>query len=366
MTRISIPFLLAVILALFPRSVSAEEVTIGWIGALSGDSAAIGSDSLAALKSAVNDANAATNSKGITFSLLVEDDGYDVARALTAYEKLKSSVSSRFIFVSTYGAVFALAKRAEKDQVVLIDTLDCNDELIRAGESLLCLASRTESIADNFISAIKENGGGKVAVLYEEEAWFNFIVRGLSDALGNDLVQVAAPTKSGDYRSELVRVKNSGAKHLVLLGNDAMGLAVKQASDAGLKLKLYSIASITSPGFMALAGPSLEGATVSHWEAPRSEGFEAFLTSFVRDNKRSPFFEFVAAPTYDAGRIVTDSFREAMVSMNRRDLRGMIISRPPYSGSSGVIRFDRDGAVRSIRERLFTFRAGKLEPLALP
>ena len=346
-------------------ALQAEDLTIGWIGALTGDAAGIGTEILASLETAVSEVNAQGGIAGRPIKVVAEDDGYVVARALTAYEKLRSSVNSHIIFVSTYGAMFALGRRPEQHGLLIIDTLDCNDELVKVSNYHFCLASRTESIAENFIKAIQSRGGGKIAVLYEEEAWFNFIVRGLKQALGPNLLEVTAPVHSGDYQAELLQIKQNGAKHLILLGNDSMGRAVKQAAVMQLNVPLYSIAGVMSPGYQKLAGSALEGVIVSHWEAPRAEAFRRFQQSFMKKTGRGVALEFVAAPTYDAAQVVLAVLARAAKehpTLAAAQLRTLLLESPAFGGVSGLIKFDPDGAVRSINETLFLYQQGTLRP----
>ena len=343
----------------------AQELTVGWIGALTGDAAGIGTEIAGSLEAAVTEMNQQGGIGGRRLRVLAEDDGYEITQALNAYEKLKSRVNTRVIFMSTYGALFALGQRPQQDRIVIIDTLDCNDSLAAVSQYHFCAATRTESIAGNFITAIAANGGGKVAVLYEEEAWFNFIVRGLRTAYGRDLVEVTAPVRVGDYRAELMRIKASGAKHLILLGNDAMGRAVKQLADLKIEVPLYSIAGIMSPGFQRLAGPALEGTFVSHWEAGRTAAFDRFRALFSAVNKRTPVLEFVAVPTYDAARVLFGALGRVAPAGDPVDgsaLRQALLAAPAYDGISGTIRFEADGAVRTILEKPYVFRAGALQP----
>ena len=81
-------------------------------------------------------------------------------------------------------------------------------------------ATRTESIGEAFLEQIKFSGGGVVGVLYEQEAWFNFIVNTLRRHLGTKLVEVVASVQSGDYRKEVLKLKGAKVNHVVFLGND--------------------------------------------------------------------------------------------------------------------------------------------------
>ena len=139
---------------------------------------------------------------------------------------------------------------------------------------------------------------------------------------------------------------------------------MKQAADLRLRVQLYSIAGITSPGFQKLAGPALEGAVVSHWEARRGgSAYESFRARFKAANGKDPILDFVAAPTFDAASLALRTRRVVQRPVTAAARRGDLLGGPPFDGVSGPIEFDPDGAVRSIRERLFRFEKGRLIPI---
>ena len=61
--------------------------------------------------------------------LVVEDDRYETARAVTAYQKFTKINRVAAILTPTYGGVFATAEHARGDGVAVIDTLDCNEAI---------------------------------------------------------------------------------------------------------------------------------------------------------------------------------------------------------------------------------------------
>jgi ABC-type branched-subunit amino acid transport system substrate-binding protein len=49
-------------------------------------------------------------------------------------------------------------------------------------------------------------------------------------------------------------------------------------------------------------------------------------------------------------------------SREAAEIRKALSSQPAFTGISGQIDMDSDGAVRSIQEKLFVYRSGKLVP----
>ncbi len=341
----------------------AENLRIGYIGSLTGDAGVIGSEIARTLEVSINQVNENGGINGRSVELIAEDDGYEVKRTLTAYESLKRRINSKVIFMSTYGGLFALGKRAENDDIVLVDTLDCNDDLIKTSGMHTCVATRTESIGEAFFQNIGAHGQGKVGVLYEQEAWFNFIVNNLKQQLGDRLIEVVAPVQAGDYRAEVLKLKSSRVEQVIFLGNDSMGKAVAQARDFGLKGQFYSIAGVMSPNFGALAGNSLNGMLVSNWLIPRNAAFADFNTRYRARYGSDVTLEFVAGPTRDATTLVFNALRKTLTTdggVSGAKVRGEMVDQQEFDGITGRIKMDGDGAVRTIRETLFRYDNGKL------
>ena len=117
----------------------AENLKVGYIGALTGDAAGIGTEIAMVLQVSIDEINQTGGINGRKLELVAEDDGYEVRRTLSAYEKLKSGINSKVIFMTTYGGLFAIGKRAENDGIVLVDTLDCNDDIVKTSQMHTCV-----------------------------------------------------------------------------------------------------------------------------------------------------------------------------------------------------------------------------------
>lgn len=338
----------------------ADSLKIGYIGALTGDAAAIGTEIAKTLQVAVTDINASGGINGKSVELVLQDDGYQITKALSAYESIKGRINSNVIFMTTYGALFALGKRPETDGKVIIDTLDCNDHIVRISGMHTCVATRTESIAETFLAVIRERGGGPVGVLYEDEAWFNFLVAAVRRGHRGEVVEINAPVQAADYRAEVLKLKSSNVRHIIFLGNDSMGRAMKQARDIGIEANFYSIASVMSPGFQSLAQEALEVTVVSNWTIPVNEFAQKFSRRFEEVNGRKIQLEFVAGPTADAARLLFDTLRALGDWPSGQAIRQEMPNHEPFHGVSGTIKMDADGAVRSILEIPFVYQRGKL------
>ena len=343
---------------LFARTASAESIKIGWMGPLTGNSAVLGIDSVKAAQIAIDQANAASGNQR-RFELLVEDDHYDTAKAVSAYTKLVAQ-GAIAIIASTYGGVFATANRAVKDGVVVIDPLDCNDEIAKLADNTFCIATQSESVGRAISHDIESKALSPVGIIYDEKNPFMTLVANVVSQTNVDVAYSSGIDQSvSDFKTELLRAKSKNVRALVLLGHDPMGKAMQQGRALGINAQFYTIGTITSPGYQQLAGASANGALVAYWEAPRGEAFEAFLNTFTQKVGRPPILELATIPTYDTAKILTKALRDKEPTTEQ--LKEFLSKLKEYPGLSGTITMDKDGAVRTIHEVIYTFNDGKLE-----
>lgn len=337
-----------------------QELKVGWIGALTGNSAVIGIDAKGAIESVLKASQKDLLGKNKKITFIIEDDGYEVLKAVKAYDKLVSIDKVKVIFVSTYGAIFTLAPRAERDGVLLIDTLDCNDDIAALPGSVFCLASRTESIGETIYQAIQQQKGKKIAILSEEEAWCNFVSNTVAKELTKAKIEFSVSKVDSaeiNFKSYVAKIKGYNPDGVVVIGNDQFGSALAQLKNALPQAKYYSIGSISSPGFKKLAGDAVEGVFVSDYGAKLTPSYAKFQEIFSRHVGRKPFLDLAAAPAYDAATLIVNTFLRTGHTEGVELYKSLLLT-PDTVGASGDIHIDPDGAVRSIRERMFVINNG--------
>ena len=108
---------------------------------------------------------------------------------------------------------------------------------------------------------------------------------------------------------------------------------------------------------------------ITFWQSNGSPAYDRFQAAFSERYKASPMLQFAAVPAYDAAVLLLAAMRREAgkrgvieTARVRRDL----LHVTDYSGASGVITFDPDGAVRTIQERLYRLQDGVLTEYAPP
>jgi branched-chain amino acid transport system substrate-binding protein len=346
-----------------------QTIKIGWTGPLTGNSAVLGVDSVQAVRLAIDEANTKGGIRGQKLELLVEDDQYDTAKAVSAYSKLVSQ-GARAIIASTYGGVVATADRAVKDEVVIINPLDCNNKIAALSGNTFCIATESESVARAIGGDIRKTDLTPVLTLFDEKNPFMELVQetlkqSLSESSKSLFIglDMAAP----DFRSVLLKAKSLGIKSIVFLGHDPMGQAMREARSLGINAQFYTVGTITSPGFQSLADKAADGTKVAYWEAPRGPALSTFLKDFEAKAGRPPILELATIPSYDAAKVLLLAITQATLRSKTtmkgefvRLLKESLYGVKDFSGLSGAISMDADGAVRSIKEAMYTYNGGKL------
>ena len=171
-----------------------------------------------------------------------------------------------------------------------------------------------------------------------------------------------------DFRSMLLKSRQAKSGSYVFYGYDDLGNAMSQARDLGIKAPFYSVNTVMSPGFQETAKTALEGTYISTYLAPRTARYEAFIKKFKEKTKTTPSFEPSTFPSYDTVKLLAQGVREHRKLKSEKPLKVFLkeylYSVQNYDGLSGQISVDTDGAARSLKNKLFKFKAGNLEEIA--
>ena len=358
---------------------AAADIPIGWIGPLTGNAAVLGVDTVPAIELAIEEINAAGGINGEELVLHVEDDQYITAKTISAYNTLVHSRGIRIVFVLTYGGLSALAPRAQRDGVILLDTLDADEDTAKLPSNTFCIAKTTESLGVGVASQILANNDLPLAVLYfDGDPFMGTLARSLIDELAKhgkkpEIVETYNDTTS-DFRSLATRIISRKIKSVVLLGYDQLGLAARTIRDLGGTTQLYGVNTATSPGFRKIAGDSVENMRGVVFVAPRTDTLKRFEERFVSRVGRSWQFESSTLPSYDAmhlvaralsspGALATTSSDTPTIRIEK--IRESLLAVKDYRGISGTITLDPDGITRSLSVFPGVFRDARFIPASV-
>ncbi|MCB0325645.1 MAG: ABC transporter substrate-binding protein, partial [Bdellovibrionales bacterium] len=332
-------------LVLFTTEVRSEPIKIGWIGPLTGDAAVLGMDSMPAAQMVFEEVNSAGGIAGRRIELVVEDDQYLTAKTVSAYQKLVHQDKVNVVITLTYGGLFAIAERAQRDDVLLIDPLDCDQRIAMLPENVICISKRSEDLGLVPAAYVVEQELTPAAVLYFDGDPFMGVV---AEATKNRLMELqgVAPllltynNQNLDFRPQLLRIRASGAKSIFFYGYDSLGRGMAEARGLGIDAAFVGLNTVASPDFMALAGSALEGSHVSLWRAPRTPRFTEFIEQFRQKVGREPRFETSMIPSYDIATLIVKALRDGGTSADGRPdmkaIKSSLYSTKDFEGLSGT------------------------------
>ncbi len=343
-----------------------EVIKIGYIGPLSGPSAVLGMDAIKAIEIAAEEINAAGGIDDVPVQIIAEDDQYIPAKTLTAYQKLVKVDGVDVLLVSTYGGVFTISDRAKEDGVIIIDPLDCNDELAALNENIFCVATETESIGTSLADHLITQGKTKAGLLYSTKDNFMSLVAAAFKkrfaASGGLTAEESFSYTDTDFRTQLLKLSEMQPDAIVFLGHDETGIAMRQARELGSTALFMATGTVTSPGLQQASGGTAEGTIFAYWEPAGDSPFaKAFEAKFIEKVGRPPILPLTTHPAYDSMLMLNKA-----LSGTGGDIEAIkqgIYATKSLTGTTGVITVDADGAVR-IKESAFMLKQGR--PVRLP
>lgn len=351
---------------------TAKTVTIGFVGAKTGDNANLGINIRDGIKVAVNEENA--KGDGVTIALKEFDTGGDAAQATTVAPQFLQDTS----VVGTVGPAFSgetkaliplyqdaglvfispSATNAKLPTVVQNETVfhrDIADDDLQASGIATYLSTVAKPKKVAYINDNSEYGKGLAVA-----------TQALSEKKGLKTadVEVVDP-KAQDFSATVNKVKGSGADLVFYGGYYAeAGRLRKQLVDAGVKVEFISGDGSLDPGFITAAGPAAaEGAKLScpcNLAFATSTGkLKTFYDAFKKDIGKDP--GLYSPEAYDAAKILIKGIKAG--NTTRAKLLDYVNNKlGTYEGISKTIDFKPDGNISSTQFFVFEVKNGAIAP----
>ncbi len=343
-------------------------IKIGWIGPLTGNSAVLGIDSLNAIKIVLKKVNASGGINGRLIELVVEDDQYQAAKTVTAYQKLVSVDKIKFMYVITYSGLFSIADRALKDGVVLIDPLDCDHKIAALNQNVFCVAKETETLGTLAAELVVARHQGPTGILYFEKDLFpqetaRYAKERLESFGAAPVVYEGYTEQTSDFNSMISKLQAKKVKSLLIYGYDEMATLLRQMHTRGFSPALYSYGTVTSPGFVSGVKGIANGMTVVVWQAEGGERYSNFIDLFAKEYGRKPYLDISTVPSYDIAELVVSflsNLTKDSATYDSEKLRELLYGIKGYAGASGTITIDPDGITRSFTQSARVYQNGEL------
>lgn len=201
----------AIIFSSGKASLAEPQVKIGVISCLTGQFARIGQDAVDAVTLASENL---AKEQNINVTLITEDDGFAMAKSLTAYRKLTSldhidalvSVSS-----TSASAINSYVKRADLPTAqVFLETNSYIDPIVQLAPNMdaaeIALGAATKKITK----------GTAVLIVPTNDTWLR-LANAFEKGFGPNIIREEIPVTDYDLRSLIVKVRNHNPERVILL-----------------------------------------------------------------------------------------------------------------------------------------------------
>ncbi len=335
-----------------PKDSSA--IKIGFIGALSGDLAALGDEAKNSTLLAVKEINEAGGIDGRQVEVIFEDGKCTGVNAVSATKKLIEVDKVGIIFGGTCSSeTLAAIPVTESSKILLFTSWALNPKITLNNDFVFRNAPSDVGGAKAVADLAYKNGVRKVSIITENTDYpVGFEAIFLKDfrSLGGEVVHTEL------FNSDSVDLRSLVSKTM-LIKTDAI-LINAQGPNVGLITKIYKEFGNTKPlyGNVWFAdanviknfGSYLEGAYTSEPANLDSNNpkVASYLSSYEKEFKSKPQYLFWAAASYDAVKMFADAVGE--VGYNPSKIKDYFYNIDKYDGVLGKYRFDENGDVVGI------------------
>ncbi|MDO8529921.1 MAG: ABC transporter substrate-binding protein [bacterium] len=323
-----------------------KPIIIGWIGPLSGSVSFLGTQNVKSVSKAVDEYNVSRSATQPEISLVTSDDSYKAETAVALYEQMVATYQPKAIFVNTYSAMFPIAQRASKDNVIIIDPLDNDRHVSILSPNIFLIAKRTEDLGKAIAADILAHGYKTVKITYYAgDDFMPSVAFSLNKTLGSSGVAVVMHNYTVLGEEEIAAHVDFATKIRpdvnVFLGYSETGVLMKKYRDASLHSAFYAI----NTAMVQTSRGALEGTRIL--QLTGADG------NLVQD--------WTAAQAYDAASILMGAIKNlGGQTISPENLKAQLLNVKNFKGLSGNISINPDGSSTGITWGTYIFKKGAL------
>jgi len=330
---------------------TSNEIKIGAILPLTGDAAKYGEDAKNGIDLAASELNAAGGINGNKIQVIYEDDQATPSQSVAAIQKLIAVDKVPVIIgAMTSSSTLAIAPIAENSKVVLLSPASSAPNITESGDYIF----RNE-LSDSYGAKIQANMTWndlkikRVAILYLNNDFgvnAKEIFSNNFESFGGNITDVEA-FKQGDtdFRTQLIKIKDSNPDAILMLGYKEMIPILQQTKELGIKTQILSNPMFEDPEILQKTGNLSEGVIYSYYGGFDPESQQKQIQDFVLSYRQKYGQEpgYYSALSYDAMKIVGIALEKG--GSNSDGIKDALYSVQNYSGVTGLTSFDKNGDV---------------------
>jgi len=340
-----------------------EPVKIGFLANLTGRNADLGTAGRNGALLAVEQANAAADSSGKKFEMIIRDDQNQPNIAASAVDQLKAQGVVAIVGPMLSAMAVAAVPAADKAGLPMVSPTVTSTQFTGKNDLFFKVASSTREHTRLGVAELHKRGLRRIAIAQDvsnrayTEDWLRDFSEGF-ETLGGQVVAVEKFTsgQTQDYAllvSKLGKVKPDG---LLFISNAIDTVRLLQlARKQGLKQPAAGATWSATEHLIELGGRTVEGFLVSQYfnRDDASPGYQAFFDAYQKRFSQPPGFASVAA--YDAMQAMLQALRR---QADGQSLKQALLASGPYQGAQLLWSFDQFGDAQR-RAYLSEVRGGR-------
>ncbi|MBW3004155.1 ABC transporter substrate-binding protein [Candidatus Woesearchaeota archaeon] len=343
------------VLCLFIFGCSSDTVKVGWSGGLTGNLASLGKNNFRGVEIAIDEINAAGGINGKQIEFLYQDDKFEGKETLTNYQKFTRVDDVDVVLTTSYSGIFTTSPNAERDRVVVVNTVDTSEEIAEVGDYSFAVGIYDEGIGYTMAEFLAERGEERTGILYNKADPFIELVKGAFieqfTELGGEVERLEGyDPDQGDFRVQLTKMKEGDFDFIVIIGFEEQGIVLKQAREMAIESQFVGIDTISSRTVIESAQGAADGTYFTFWDE-QSEELDAFVSKYEAEYGEIPDQLLFAVTGYDSMMMVAEAMKKGDV--RGEGLKNSLYSIKDFKGLAGTLSMSEDGIVRSVREKMF-------------
>lgn len=336
--------LLTVSLTACSSEKSADTIRIGYIGPLTGDAAAYGSDTLNGSLLRILEEDPLQGIKGRKIKLIAEDGGCSGAGAASAAARLIEVEKVVAILGGQCSAeTLAVAPIATQASVPIISAISSNPSISEEGKYVFRTYPSDALKTVVMANYLADQSLNRIAIISESEDFtVGFRDSFLGDARGEIVFNETVPGGTKDFRTLLTRLSREDFNVLVANGNSPAAIAAmtQQMRDLGMTQTIISHDLADSQVLLEIAPVAAEGLLAIN--TPPSGAGTAFEEHFVEKFDEPQQSLAFAVHAYDAA----DALLTAIEAVGTGgDAIADYLLEQEFDGIIGTFSFDENGDV---------------------
>ena len=356
----------AVALAMGAPAQAAETYKIGVVTPLSGKISIYGEGFRKAMELAVDKINAAGGVKGRKLEIIFEDNGSTSQGSVSAIQKHIAIRKLPLVFGPGASSNFlAVCPIAQNAKVVLIAAESAAAKISNCGSYVYRVFPSDKLQGKGVSDLVKRLKVTSVALTYINNDWgvgLAEVFKANFTAAGGKIVgEFAHDEGKTDYRAEVLRLKNYGAKYVVNLTYLKEGATIlKQAMQNNFRPQWIMGSATRSGKLVKLAGKAAEGVigtypTVARDRPPYKEYLAAWKAKYPV-TKPAIFGEY----NYDMVMVAARAIAGAKTYTAEAIRKALPAAGKSYTGATGNKAFTAQGDIIDATYGVWTVKDGKI------